>query len=51
MTREEAYAELLARLERDLENCVDYCIGEKPLRKLLVAFLRDEPIPPKEDYD
>ena len=45
MTREDAYNELIQRLERDLKNHVDYCIGEKPLRALLRNFLLQTPIP------
>jgi len=45
MTREEAYTELLSRLELDLANHIDYCIGEKPLRALLGAFKNNDPLP------
>ena len=47
MTRDEAYDELVARLDRDIENYVDYCIGEEPLRKLLAAFKANKLIPEK----
>lgn len=45
MTREEAYAELLARLEHDVQiEHMDYCIGEDRVRDLLERFRTNEPV-------